>query len=114
MMTCGISQTLREYYSSDVGVWYLRKSEKVIAPNVPLDDGIEETIYNFDDYQIYIWRRKKSGTNREPAGIFFHGGGWFLHDIPMYRTFFSNVALINGITVVSVEYRRSDEAVFPG
>ena len=105
---------MRDYHSSDMGVWWLQKSEQLVNPGHPIHPDLTEKMEKFENYDIYIWRRKSSHQDAEPAVMFYHGGGWMVHSVAMYRTFYSNIAVRNNMTVIAVEYRLSGEGIFPG
>lgn len=53
------------------------------------------------------------GTDRLPALVFLHGGGWTIGDIETYDTFCRQLANGAGCAVVSVDYRLAPEHRFP-
>jgi acetyl esterase len=50
---------------------------------------------------------------RQPAVVFFHGGGWVLGDLDSYDPLCRDLTRAGGFTVASVEYRLAPEAPFP-
>ena len=48
-----------------------------------------------------------------PAIVYFHGGGWVLGDVDSHDSLCRRLAKETRAVVVSVDYRRSPEAVFP-
>lgn len=106
-----LAVVVRDYHSSDMGVSVLRN---VGPPNHDHNPETTEEVVTFENYQIHIWRQIVSEDSVEPTILFLHGGGWMIGDIPLHRQFYSNIAVVNKMTVVAVEYRRSPEAIFPG
>ncbi|MCD7971088.1 MAG: alpha/beta hydrolase [Candidatus Azobacteroides sp.] len=57
--------------------------------------------------------RPEGLTEKGPAFIFIHGGGWVLGDYPTHKRLVRDVVVESGYTAVFVEYTRSPEAKFP-
>jgi acetyl esterase len=48
-----------------------------------------------------------------PVVVYLHGGGWVIGDIASYDAVCRKLAIASGLTVISVDYRRAPEHVFP-
>jgi acetyl esterase len=48
-----------------------------------------------------------------PVVVYLHGGGWVIGDIASYDAVCRKLAITSGLTVISVDYRRAPEHVFP-
>lgn len=53
------------------------------------------------------------GEDDSPLIVFVHGGGWIMGDLDSYDSFCRFLAASSGLSVVSVDYRRAPEWVFP-
>ena len=56
---------------------------------------------------------RPEGAGRQPALVYFHGGGWELGSIKVFDAVCARIAHASGWTVVSVEYRLAPEHKFP-
>ena len=74
--------------------------------NASLPGGIDVRIY-----------ADSSGSNesdaRQPAVLFFHGGGWVLGNLDTHDAMCRRLAKASGCTMISVDYSLSPEARFP-
>jgi acetyl esterase len=52
-------------------------------------------------------------TERRPAFMFFHGGGWVLGDYPTHERFVRDLVADSGFTAIFVNYTPSPEAQYP-
>jgi hypothetical protein len=72
-----ISTIIRDYYSSEAGVWFLRN-----GPRPPYHDhnsNTTEEIIKMENYEIFIWRSHlASDQEKESSVILLHGGGWMI------------------------------------
>jgi acetyl esterase len=94
--------------------------EKVMA-----DRGIEgpEPVGSVEDMTIpdaaggqmrlRVYEPADAGTGPLPVVMWIHGGGWVLFDIDTYDASCRGVCNKTGAIVVSPDYRRAPEAVFP-
>lgn len=57
--------------------------------------------------------RPEGFTEKSPAFMFFHGGGWVLGDYPTHKRLVRDLVVTSGYTAVFVEYSRSPEVKFP-
>ncbi|MFE5632973.1 alpha/beta hydrolase [Streptomyces sp. NPDC056463] len=53
------------------------------------------------------------GPGSRPVVVFAHGGGWVLCDLDTHDGLCSELAVLAGVPVVSVDYRRAPEHRFP-
>lgn len=60
-------------------------------------------------YRIY----RPSASERLPAVVFFHGGGWTLMDIDTHDPIARLIAMTSGAAVLSLDYPLAPEAPFP-
>ena len=56
---------------------------------------------------------QKSAVHIAPVVMYFHGGGFVLGSIESHDTLCRRLAFESGLTVISVDYRRAPEHVFP-
>ena len=49
-----------------------------------------------------------------PGLVYYHGGGWVIGDLDTHDAYCRHLALSANIVIVSVDYRRAPETVFPG
>lgn len=62
-----------------------------------------------------IYKSKGSQTKKKNGAlIYYHGGGFVLSDINLYDGLTSQLALLSGLVVVSINYRLAPETPFPG
>ena len=75
--------------------------------DIPIPDGAggEQT--------LRVYRPADAGTGPLPVVLWIHGGGWVLFDIDTYDASCRGVCNKTGAIVVSPDYRRAPEAVFP-
>lgn len=58
-------------------------------------------------------REFRPSSDRLPAVVYFHGGGWLLGSIASHQALCRRLANASGAAVFSVEYRRGPESRFP-
>ena len=63
--------------------------------------------------RLRIYRPAASGTEPLPVIMWIHGGGWVLSDTDTYDASCRGLCNKTGAIVVSPDYRRAPEAVFP-
>ena len=92
---------------------------------VMADRGLEgpEPVGSVEDVQIpdaaggrqrvRIYRPADAGSGPLPVILWIHGGGWVLFDIDTYDASCRGLVNKTGAVVVSPDYRRAPEAVFP-
>ena len=61
-----------------------------------------------------LYRPLGAGDRPLPALVYYHGGGWVLGDLETVDNLCRRLANASGSAVVSVDYRLSPEAKFPG
>jgi acetyl esterase len=61
-----------------------------------------------------IYRPDTEQTNRHPALIYFHGGGFVLGGIESYDKLIAQLCFQSNVVIISVAYRLAPETVFPG
>ena len=52
-------------------------------------------------------------SNRQPAVLYFHGGGWVLGDLETHDALCRRLAHASACTIIAVDYSRAPEARFP-
>ncbi|XP_038051236.1 neutral cholesterol ester hydrolase 1-like [Patiria miniata] len=69
----------------------------------------------FDGVQVRILNAHPAGgkTDKRPAIVFYHGGGWIMGDTDMYHPLTSQLAKELNAVVLSVEYRLAPQNPFP-
>ncbi|KAL5004086.1 hypothetical protein ScPMuIL_017542 [Solemya velum] len=99
-------------YDSHVNItrsiyWLLSRNTAAVV-----EDGvdIEDTVFDGVKVRLYKPRGLAVGV---PGLVFFHGGGWAFLDPDSYNSFSSIIATEARLVIVSVDYRRSPEHVFP-
>lgn len=95
------TQQSRELYTSmtdlfETGPELARVENLITTQNVPL--------------RLYQAERSDEVT---PTVLYFHGGGWVLGDLDSHDTLCRRLAAESGLIIVSVDYRRAPEAVYP-
>lgn len=63
--------------------------------------------------QLRVYKPAGAGTSPLPIVMWIHGGGWVLFDIDTYDASCRGLTNKTGAIVVSPNYRRAPEAVFP-
>lgn len=63
--------------------------------------------------RLRIYTPEGGGPGERPVIMWIHGGGWVLFDIDTYDASCRGLANKTGAVVVSPDYRRAPEAVFP-
>jgi len=83
-----------------------------------IPDGVEVikdiTYVSYQDRELHldIYRPSNSGDNKLPTIIVIRGGGWARGDKEGFGPLATALAL-RGFAAVCIEYRASDEAIFP-
>ncbi|MFL9836158.1 alpha/beta hydrolase [Flavobacterium sp. ST-75] len=84
---------------------------------VPVDySGIEESEKTItqDGYTVTLNIVKPEGTSQKlPAFVFIHGGGWVLGDYPTHKRMVRDLVVLSGAAGVFVNYTPSPEAQYP-
>lgn len=78
--------------------------------------GIDESekVIDADGFRIVLNVVRPQGTtDKLPAFIFIHGGGWVLGDYPTHRRLVRDLVVESGCCAVFVNYTRTPDAVFP-
>ncbi|MGM0931066.1 MAG: alpha/beta hydrolase [Actinomycetota bacterium] len=88
-----------------------------LANALPLT-GIKTEIKMVQDFSIAgvpvrVYRPEEA-TQPTPVVVYFHGGGWVIGDLEIADTTVRDLAVASQATVVSVDYRKAPETVFPG
>ncbi len=110
-----------------ISPWYV-SLDKVYATffeEVEIPEDIDAQYAKFDGVTVKIYRRKNEARGDQsvqdplqdefsPGLIFIHGGGWYMFDSRNYDRQLYKFVQNLGLVVVSVEYRYSTEAPFPG
>lgn len=75
---------------------------------------VEERTITQDGIEVKITIvRPKGVTDKLPAFMFFHGGGWILGDYPTHERFVRDLVVDSGFPAVFVNYTPSPEAQYP-
>jgi len=78
--------------------------------------GIEESeqIITAGDYHLRLNLVRPAGkTEKLPAFLFIHGGGWVLGDYPTHRRLVRDLVAASGFVCIFINYTPSPEAKFP-
>ncbi len=78
--------------------------------------GIEEYVKDIsaDEYILRLnLVRPERKTEKLPAFIFIHGGGWVLGDYPTHRRLVRDLVIASGYACIFINYTPSPEAKFP-
>lgn len=78
--------------------------------------GIEESekIITAGDYLLRLNLVRPAGkTEKLPAFLFIHGGGWVLGDYPTHQRLVRDLVVASGFACVFINYTPSPEAKFP-
>ena len=93
---------------------FFQKQAQLLADYVP---GPDVSAYDLEvaltGRNITVRRYTPARLAESGAIIFFHGGGWMLHDIDVYHLFCQYLADRSQSTVFSVDYRLAPENKFP-
>lgn len=79
-------------------------------------DAVEDLVIDTTDGPLRARAYWPAGIDRDtpaPVVVWIHGGGWVLFDVDTYDASCRGVANRTGAIVVSPEYRRAPEHVFP-
>lgn len=82
----------------------------------PVFASVEIVNENFSGVPVRIFRpirKDKSSSDELPGLMYFHGGGWVNLDIDAYHSLTARIANKTGFVVVSVDYHRAPENIFP-
>ncbi len=71
-----------------------------------------ENLITENNVRLRIYQAERS-HEATPAVLYFHGGGWVLGDLGSHDTLCRRLAAESGLIVVSVDYRRAPEHVYP-
>lgn len=71
-------------------------------------DGVEITIHRFTNKQ-----QPQPSAAGGPAVVHFHGGGYILGEVPMFRLSLERKVLESGVQHFSIEYRLAPEHPYP-
>lgn len=114
---------------------YLRviNSNKTPTESLPIDqarqslvdaqNSVDVDVSGIEEYEQFIEEdvytikltivRPEGKTEKLPAFIFFHGGGWVLGDYPTHKRLVRDLVVESGFACVFVNYTPSPEARFP-
>lgn len=88
-------------------------AQSSVTLDLPACDVSEKTITQ-DGVEVRLTIVRPPGlTERRPAFMFFHGGGWVLGDYPTHERFVRDLVSDSGFTAVFVNYTPSPEAQYP-
>lgn len=74
----------------------------------------QETTITEEGFQITLNIVRPEGTtDRLPAFMFIHGGGWVLGDYPTHKRMVRDLVVLTGFAGVFVNYSRAPEAKYP-
>lgn len=86
-----------------------RNAVDKLRPSLP--EGVtEEIIHILDNLEVRIF---KPVAQTKGSTLYFHGGGFVMCSVSMYRKFLANLALKTSTTVYAVNYRKAPEHPFP-
>ena len=86
-----------------------RNAVDKLRPSLP--EGVtEEIIHILDNLEVRIF---KPVAQTRGSILYFHGGGFVMCSVSMYRKFLANLALKTSTTVYAVNYRKAPEHPFP-
>jgi acetyl esterase len=90
-------------------------SERGIEGPEPVDavDDVQVPDGAGGQQTLRIYTPEAGGAGPRPVIMWIHGGGWVLFDVDTYDASCRGLANKTGAIVVSPEYRRAPEAVFP-
>jgi acetyl esterase len=75
---------------------------------------VSEKIITQDGHTVRLTLVRPAGvTEKRPAFLFFHGGGWILGDFPTHERFVRDLVADSGYPAVFVNYSPSPEAPYP-
>jgi len=75
---------------------------------------VEEKQITQDGLDVRLTIVRPEGlTEKRPAFMFFHGGGWILGDYPTHERFVRDLVALSGFPAVFVNYSPSPEAQYP-
>jgi len=86
-----------------------RDTRAILAPKAP--ELPEVRLLATDKFTLRVYRPVKS--EKLPALVYFHGGGWTIGDIDTHDTLCRELALGARCVVASVDYRLAPEYPFP-
>lgn len=75
---------------------------------------ISEKTITKSGYTVKLYIVKPEGVSEKlPAFLFIHGGGWVLGDFPTHKRMVRDLVVLSGKACVFVEYTRTPEARYP-
>jgi acetyl esterase len=77
---------------------------------------VVDTVLSYEDIRVPVriyYPGGRSRNLRQPAIIYYHGGGFVLGSVDMYHQMVSKLARVTGQIIVSVDYRLAPEHPFP-
>ncbi len=93
------------------GMEAVRKAAQLEVPAV---GEVRELVIPADGHTISARQyRPMNAGEKEPALVFFHGGGWVLGDLDSHDLFCRRLTNASGCSVVAVDYRLAPEHKFP-
>ena len=91
----------------------LVEAQASASPELPPCD-IENRTITQDGIEVPITIIRPAGvTEKRPAFMFFHGGGWILGDFPTHERFVRDLVADSGFPAVFVNYTPSPEVRYP-
>ncbi len=98
-----IRAALEQAYEMKYGPADLVAKEEVFLPGTAGDPQVRALLY-----------RPKGVKEPVPGILHIHGGGWIAGTADMMASFCADLSSRHGAVVLSVDYRRAPETVFPG
>ena len=98
-----IRAALEQAYGMKYGPASLVAKEEVFLPGMAGDPQVRALLY-----------RPKGVKEAAPGILHIHGGGWVAGTADMMASFCADLSSQHGAVVLSVDYRRAPETVFPG
>ncbi len=98
-----IRAALEQAYGMKYGSADLVAKEEIYFPGTAGDPQVRALLY-----------RPKGAEGAVPGMLHIHGGGWIAGTADIMASFCADLSSQHGIVVLSVDYRRAPETVFPG
>ena len=98
-----IRAALEQAYGMKYGPAASVEKEEVYLPGIAGDPEVRALLY-----------RPKEVAGKVPGILHIHGGGWIAGSADLMASFCADLSSRHGAIVLSVDYRRAPETVFPG